>query len=78
MLVCDPSGLPKSGREAVGGARQWCGRLGTVDTCQVAIALGYVSRKGHSLVATRLDLPKAWTKDTARLDKAGVPHASRA
>ena len=46
VLVFDPSGFPKSGRESVGVARQWCGRLGKVDNCQVAIYLGYVSRKG--------------------------------
>src|SRR4030095_11970046 len=72
VLVFDPSGFPKSGRESVGVARQWCGRLGQVDSCQGAISLGYVSRKGHTLVDTRLYLPKAWTKDKARLDKAGV------
>jgi SRSO17 transposase len=78
VLVFDPSGFPKSGRESVGVARQWCGRLGKVDNCQVAIYLGYVSRKGHTLVASRLYLPKEWTKETARLDKAGVPRAFRA
>src|SRR5919106_402151 len=77
VLVFDPSGFPKSGGESVGVARQWCGRLGKVDNCQVAIYLGYVSRKGHTLVDTRLYLPKAWTKDKARLDKAGVPHGYR-
>jgi len=77
VLVFDPSGFPKSGRESVGVARQWCGRLGKVDNCQVAISLGYVSRKGHTLVDTRLYLPKAWTQETARLDKAGVPKARR-
>jgi SRSO17 transposase len=77
VLVFDPSGFPKSGRESVGVARQWCGRLGKVDNCQVAIYLGYVSRKGHTLVDTRLYLPKEWTQDTARLDKAGVPKARR-
>jgi SRSO17 transposase len=78
VLVFDPSGFPKSGRESVGVARQWCGRLGKVDNCQVAIYLGYVSRKGHTLVDTRLYLPKEWTKETARLDKAGVPKTARA
>jgi SRSO17 transposase len=78
VLVFDPSGFPTSGRESVGVARQWCGRLGKVENCQVAIYLGYVSRKGHTLVGTRLSLPKAWTKETARLDKAGVPKTSRA
>ena len=77
VLVFDPSGFPKSGCESVGVARQWCGRLGKVDNCQVAIYLGYVSRKGHTLVDTRLYLPKEWTKNKARLDKAGVPQGYR-
>jgi SRSO17 transposase len=78
VLVFDPSGFAKSGRESVGVARQWCGRLGKVDNCQVALYVGYVSRKGHTLVDQRLFLPKEWTTETARLDKAGVPKASRA
>jgi SRSO17 transposase len=77
VLVFDPSGFAKSGRQSVGVARQWCGRLGKVDNCQVALSLGYVSRKGHTLVDTRLFLPKEWTQDKARLDKAGVPNAYR-
>jgi SRSO17 transposase len=78
VLVFDPSGFPQSGRQSVGGARQWCGRLGKVDNCHVAMYLGYVSRKGPPLVDQRLLLPKEGTKDKARLDKAGVPNASRA
>ena len=78
VLVGDPSGFPTSGRESVGVARQWCGRLGTVDNCQVAMDLGSGSRKGRTLVDSRLSLPKAWTKETARLDKAGAPTTSRA
>ena len=77
VLVFDPSGFPKSGTESVGVARQWCGRLGKVDNCQVAVYLGYVSGAGHTLVDMRLYLPKEWTTDKARLDKAGVPHAQR-
>jgi len=73
VLVFDPSGFPKSGTASVGVARQWCGRLGKVDNCQVAVYLGYVSGEGHTLVDMRLYLPKAWTTDKARLDKAGVP-----
>jgi len=78
VLVCDPSGFAKSGHESVGVARQWGGRLGKVDNCQVAMYLGDVSSKGHTLVDQRLCLPKAWTKETARLDNAGVPKAYRA
>src|SRR5207245_7766818 len=75
VLVFDPSAFPKSGRESVGVARQWCGRLGKVDNCQVAISLGYVSRTGHTLVDLRLSLPKAWTQEKARRHQAGVPQA---
>jgi len=77
VLVFDPSAFAKSGTESVGVARQWCGRLGKVDHCQVALSLGYVSAQGHTLVDMRLSLPKAWIQDKARLDKAGVPTARR-
>src|SRR5713101_2573442 len=77
VLVCDPSAFPKSGTESVGVARQWCGRLGKVDHCHVALSLGYVSAKGHTLVDMRLYLPKEWTTDQARLKKAGVPKDRR-
>jgi SRSO17 transposase len=40
VLVFDPSAFAKSGRQSVEVARQWCGRLGKVDTCQVALYLG--------------------------------------
>src|SRR6266702_8417506 len=68
VLVFDPSAFVKSGSESVGVARQWCGRLGKIDNCQVAIYLGYVSGAEHTLVDMRLYLPTAWTQDTARLD----------
>jgi len=77
VLVFDPSAFPKSGRESVGVARQWCGRLGKVDNCQVAVYMGYVSRQEHALVDTRLYLPKEWTTDRRRCEKAGVPKGTR-
>ena len=73
VLVFDPSAFPKSGKDSVGVARQWCGRLGKVDNCQVAVYLGYVSSKEHALVDMRLYLPKEWTKDKKRRTKAGIP-----
>ena len=77
VLVFEPSAFVKSGSESVGVARQWCGRLGKIDNCQVAVYLGYVSGEEHTLVDMRLYLPKEWTQDKARLDKAGVPHDHR-
>jgi len=77
VLVFDPSGFPKSGKDSVGVARQWCGRLGKVDNCQVAVYMGYASSEEHALVDTRLYLPKEWTQDPKRRKKAGVPNGIR-
>lgn len=77
VIVIDPSAFPKQGKRSVGVARQWCGRLGKVDNCQVAIYMGYVSRTGHALVNTRLYLSKEWIADRARRKAAGVPRGVR-
>ena len=77
VLVFDPSGFHKSGRSSVGVARQWCGRLGKVDNCQVAIYMGYVTQHEHALVDVRLYLPKEWTTDKQRMEKAGVPKGTK-
>jgi SRSO17 transposase len=75
VLVFDPSAFPMKGSESVGVQRQWCGRLGKIDHCQVGIYLGYVSRCEHALVDVRLYLPKEWDKRKRRRHKAGVPAA---
>jgi SRSO17 transposase len=77
VLVFDPSAFPKKGTASVGVRRQWCGRLGKVDNCQVGIYLGYVSRREHALVDFRLYLPKEWTNRKRRRQEAGVPDAIR-
>lgn len=73
VIVFDPSAFPKSGKASVGVARQWCGRLGKVDNCQVAVYMGYASHQEHTLVDLRLYLPEEWTTDRKRCAKAGIP-----
>lgn len=73
ILVLDPSSFPKKGKASVGVARQWCGRLGKVDNCQVGAFLGYVSGLGHTLVDERLYLPNDWAKDKTRRKMCHVP-----
>ena len=77
VIVFDPSGHKKCGNDSVGVQRQWLGRLGKVDNGQVAIYMGYASRKEHALVDTRLYLSKQWAKDKARRKKCGVPKQIR-
>jgi SRSO17 transposase len=73
VLVFDPSAFPKKGAASVGVQRQWCGRLGKVENCQVGVFLGYVSDDEHALVDFRLYLPREWARGRKRRKKAGVP-----
>jgi SRSO17 transposase len=77
VLVFDPSAFAKKGTHSVGVQRQWCGRLGKLENCQVGVYLGYVGPQEHALVDVRLYLPQEWTKDRARCQRAGVPRAVR-
>jgi SRSO17 transposase len=77
VLVLDPSGFPKKGQHSVGVERQWCGRLGKVDNCQIGVYMGYVSSIEHTLVDMRLYMPKSWTNDRARCEQCHVPKSLR-
>ena len=77
VIVFDPSAFPKKGKQSVGVARQWCGRLGKLDNCQVATYMAYVSRSERVLVNTRLYLPQDWATNRARRKAAGVPQEVR-
>src|SRR3954452_21964819 len=57
VLVVDESGFVKKGRHSAGVARQYCGTVGKVETCQVGVFLAYGSRGGHALIDRRLYLP---------------------
>jgi SRSO17 transposase len=77
VIVFDPSAFPKKGRHSVAVTRQWCGRLGKVENCQVGIFMGYVSRSEHTLVDVRLYVPREWTKDRRRRKECGIPEELR-
>jgi SRSO17 transposase len=77
VLVIDGSAMPKKGSESVGVTRQWCGRLGKVENCQVGVFLAYAGRGSCALVDERLYLPRAWAADPARRRKAKVPEEVR-
>lgn len=77
VIVFDPSGFRKCGRDSVGVARQWLGRFGKVDNGQVGVYMGYASPNGHALCDVRLYLPGEWTRDRPRRKKCGVPKEIR-
>src|SRR5882757_5662174 len=72
VVVIDPSAFPKKGTESCGVARQWCGRLGKVDNCQVGVFLAYATSAGYAPLDRRLYLPEEWVDDEARRAKGHV------
>ena len=73
VLIFDESSFPKCGPKSVGVARQYCGALGKLANCQVAVYAAYAGNGGHALLDTRLYLPREWTDDPPRCHAAGVP-----
>jgi SRSO17 transposase len=73
IAILDSSGFVKKGTASCGVARQWCGRLGKVDNCQVGIFLAYAAPRGCALVDRRLYLPEDWAADAERREATHVP-----
>jgi SRSO17 transposase len=71
--IIDDTGFRKYGRHSVGVARQYCGQLGKTDNCQVAVSLSFATAAGSVPLAYRVYLPREWTEDAERCERAGVP-----
>ena len=72
-LIVDDTGFPKKGSHSVGVARQYCGRLGKTDNCQIAVTLSLANHEMSLPIGYRLYLPETWAKDAERRAKAHVP-----
>jgi SRSO17 transposase len=75
VLVVDGSGFPKKGTASCGVSRQWCGRLGKVENCQVGVFLAYVTERGYAPLDRQLYLPEDWASDRQRRQDSHVPAA---
>ena len=71
--IVDDTGFTKKGTHSVGVARQYCGRLGKQDNCQVAVTLSIANHSASLPIAYRLYLPETWANDAARRKKTHVP-----
>jgi SRSO17 transposase len=71
--ILDDTSHVKKGQHSVGVARQYCGRLGKMENCQVAVSLSLANSYGSVPLNYRMYLPQEWTEDRARCRKAGVP-----
>jgi len=73
VLVVDETADEKSSADAVGAARQYCGTVGGVALCQVAVTLTFATSRGHALIGRALYLPEGCAADEEHRELAGVP-----
>jgi len=76
-LIFDETGFPKQGKHSVGVARQYCGTLGKIGNCQVAVSLHLATQQAAVPVDWDLYLPETWIADPERLRKAQVPEGAQ-
>ena len=72
-LLLDESSEEKKGDCSVGVAHQYCGSLGKLANCQVAVYATLCSQEHFSIIDAELYLPESWINDADRRKKAGVP-----
>ena len=77
ILAVDDTGLPKQGRYSVGVQRQYCGALGKIGNCQVAVSTVLVGERLAWPLTVELYLPQTWAADDERRTRAGIPERLR-
>jgi SRSO17 transposase len=77
ILALDDTSFPKQGKQSVGVKRQYCGALGKVANCQVAVSTVLIADALAWPLTFELYLPNEWCADAARRTKAGIPDRVR-
>jgi SRSO17 transposase len=73
VLIIDSTSFPKQGPHSVGVARQYCGALGKIANCQVAVTAALWTGTRAWLLGAWLYLPQSWIEDATRRAVARIP-----
>jgi SRSO17 transposase len=76
VLILDGTSFPKQGTASVGVTRQYCGALGKIANCQVAVTVALWTGVRAWIVGARLYLPEAWLTPAQRT-RAQIPATVR-
>lgn len=74
VAILDDTSFVKSRSKSVGTARQYCGRLGKIENCQVAVGLAVANGIDAVTVDMELYLPHSWTSDPVQRALGKIPH----
>jgi SRSO17 transposase len=77
ILALDDTGFPKQGTHSVGVQRQYCGALGKIGNCQVAVSSALLADGQVWPLTFELYLPATWMADADRRVAAGIPVPQR-
>ena len=73
VLIIDGTSFPKQGPHSVGVARQYCGALGKIANCQVAVTAALWTGTRAWLLGALLYLPQSWSEDANRRAATRIP-----
>jgi SRSO17 transposase len=73
VLILDGTSFPKQGLHSVGVTRQYCGALGKIANCQVAVTAALWTGTRAWLLGAVLYLPQSWIEDANRRAAASIP-----
>src|SRR5205814_5539159 len=76
VLIIDGTSFPKQGTHSVGVARQYCGALGKIANCQVAVTAALWTGVRAWIVGAALYVPQEWLTPEAR-PRARIPATLR-
>jgi SRSO17 transposase len=73
LLLVDETAFPKHGDQSVAVGRQYCGALGKIANCQVAVSTALLADQLAWPTTLELYVPEDWAEDADRRARADIP-----
>ncbi len=77
LLLVDETAFPKHGDQSVAVGRQYCGALGKIANCQVAVSTALLADQLAWPTTMELYVPEDWAEDADRRARADIPRTLR-